>query len=382
MFLPSTMSATRSKRTSSKILRKAQKFIPKVFLQNTQPHSQKIVLLELHVPTSLVRLYPQPPEFINTDSLADLAMTAGPPNSSDSTTCLLHGLLEDFLIYSRREKSQWLIDIAHDICDPLQKRGSLQVLDASGEGWINVNPTDPLIGSTYLYEIEAMISLSKISVRTGRSITSATSNATTMANQVRERDGKCWVTESEDPLTNSHMCPKRMGDHVLRIIYRDFVSTIPPPAPLSIYDDICGITLTPTLDHWFDTYELGLHRVGPDLYECHSFLPPGWPEGLQRTIVGAWRTPPSAFSLLHGHRARPPQPQHPRNPPPGLIRWHYLQCVLRKPMRMEGDSDDEGNDSNFDWPSADLDRGRAMQGAVEQQNDLQRSVAEWIIAAK
>jgi hypothetical protein len=72
--------------------------------------------------------------------------------------------------------------------------------------------------------------------------------------------------------------------------------------------------------------------------------------------------------LLHGYGASPPQPQHAGNPPPGLIRWHYLQCVIRKfahsdyrdlqnvyyselPLGMEGDSDNEGIDSEYEWPS-------------------------------
>jgi len=98
--------------------------------------------------------------------------------------------------------------------------------------------------------------------------------------------------------------------------------------------------------------------------------------------------------LLHGYRTRPPQPQADRNPPPGLIRWHYLQCVIRKfahsdyknlqnihyyelSLPMEGDSDDEGTDSEFEWPSAALDRGRAMRAAIEDHKERQRFVAEW-----
>jgi hypothetical protein len=37
-----------------------------------------------------------------------------------------------------------------------------------------------------------------------------------------------------------------MGDHFLRIIYEAFVST--PPPTLSIFDEICGITLNKNLD--------------------------------------------------------------------------------------------------------------------------------------
>ena len=50
------------------------------------------------------------------------------------------------------------------------------------------------------------------------------------------------------------------------------------------------------------------------------------------------------------------------------------------PLRMEGDSDDEGTDSEFEWPSALFDRGRAMQAAMKQNEERHRSVAEWAIA--
>jgi hypothetical protein len=82
-------------------------------------------------------------------------------------------------------------------------------------------------------------------------------------------------------------------------------------------------------------------------------------------------------------------------PSPGLLRWHYLQCVLRKfahseyknlqnisyyelPLRMEGDSEDEGTDSECEWPSVALDRGRAMQMAIEDREARKRVVAEWV----
>ena len=47
---------------------------------------------------------------------------------------------------------------------------------------------------------------------------------------------------------------------------------------------------------------------------------------------------------------------------------------------MEGDSDDEDMDGEYDWPSAILDRGRAMEAAIEQHEEGQRSVAEWVAA--
>jgi hypothetical protein len=56
---------------------------------------------------------------------------------------------------------------------------------------------------------------------------------------------------------------------------------------------------------------------------------------------------------------------------------HY--CEL--PLAMEGDSDDEGTDSEYEWPSAALDRGRAMQMAIEHCEERQRFVSEWVTRA-
>ena len=100
-----------------------------------------------------------------------------------------------------------------------------------------------------------------------------------------------------------------------------------------------------------------------------------------------------ATQRLHGHPAGPPSRGHPRNPPPGLIRWHYLQCVIRKfahsdyeniqniyhfelPMKMEDESDDEDEDTDSDggWPTAPLDKARAMQTEITLQKEV---VAKW-----
>jgi hypothetical protein len=200
-------------------------------------------------------------------------MTTGLANHNPPSdlTCLLSGTLDDFLLFTAQEQSQWLIDIAHDICDPALKRGSLQVWDAAGEMWRIVNPTDPLTASCYLFNIEATVSLSKICRRVGKSRTSASRNASTMASCVEQRDGhRCWVSRST-PITNSHICPKRMGDHVLRVVYSRFAGT-PPPA-LSIYDEMCGITLSRNLDALFDEFELGLWPVASVRSFFFSHLP-------------------------------------------------------------------------------------------------------------
>ena len=226
--------------------------------------SEQLPQLELRILTSLCTR----PANIPSDTLAHSTVMSDPPNPTSSDfMCLLSGPLDDFCHFSGQEHSQWLIDIAHDICDPTLKRGSLQVWDVAGH-WRNVNPTDPLTASAYLYAIQTMISLTNISKRAGRSKTSAGGNASTMAYHVKQRDDQqCWVTRIVNPNSNCHVCPKRMGDYLFRSVYGTFVTT--PPPTLSIYDEICGITLSRVLDIWFDTYELGLRLVAQ---VCSSHL--------------------------------------------------------------------------------------------------------------
>ena len=102
---------------------------------------------------------------------------------------------------------------------------------------------------------------------------------------------------------------------------------------------------------------------------------------------------------LQGRLAGPPNPDHASNPPLGLIRWHYLQCVIRKfahpdykaiqnidycelPLPKMGDSasddEDEGTDGDYGWPSAILDYGRARQAAIEDNEERQRLIEGWI----
>ena len=47
---------------------------------------------------------------------------------------------------------------------------------------------------------------------------------------------------------------------------------------------------------------------------------------------------------------------------------------------MEGDSDNEDTDSEYKWPSAALNRARAMQMAIEDREERERDVAEWVTA--
>jgi len=52
------------------------------------------------------------------------------------------------------------------------------------------------------------------------------------------------------------------------------------------------------------------------------------------------------------------------------------------PLRMEGDSDEDsdgdGTDSDAEWPSAALDRGRAVQASIEGNEIRHKVIADWI----
>ena len=221
-------------------------------------------ILELRVDSPSVRLYPVAQQTISDDILAATAMTPGARSPSTPSICLLRGPLYDFVRYSRQEASKWLIDLAHDICDPAHHRGSLLVWKEPRQQWRPVATRDPLTASSYRYDLPVGITvgLSKISRRVGKSVTAATGNASTMGDRVKGRDGQCWVTAADDPLVNSHICPKRMGDHVGRIVFRTFTSLSPPPN-LSIYNEIFGLCLSRTVDAWFNKYEMGLRFVSP-----------------------------------------------------------------------------------------------------------------------
>ncbi|KAJ7152998.1 hypothetical protein C8R46DRAFT_912915 [Mycena filopes] len=288
------------------------------------------------------------------------------PTHSNGTITLVSGPLDNFMQYSRLEASQWLIDIAHDICDPALMRGSLQIRNSNQ--WSPVTPTDPLVAAVYLYTLPAgvIVELSKISQRKNKSSTSAAGNAGTMEGRVKARDVVCWATGAEEPLMNSHICPKRMGDVLAREIYGTFAPVSPVIPNLSVYDEVFGITLSRTLDAYFNTYTLGLRAVGPNAYKCHLFVDAPPDRVRTYTIAGRFDTPMAALvPAIHGLDASPPHPAKVNNPPPGLLRWHYLQCVLRKfmhtdykalpgisylelPLRTDEDSDEEGKDSESD----------------------------------
>ena len=81
--------------------------------------------------------------------------------------------------------------------------------------WRTVNPTEYLMAAVYLYNVNALVSLTKMSHRTAKSTTTTSGDASTMKRYVFARDRRrCWVSRSIHPNTNSHVCPVRIGDQI------------------------------------------------------------------------------------------------------------------------------------------------------------------------
>ncbi|KAJ7655123.1 hypothetical protein DFH06DRAFT_1201664, partial [Mycena polygramma] len=345
---------------------------------STPTNVQGPAQLELVVEARLVGLYSPPPPPGN--ALPSMA-AAQPPADTIGFMTLLAGPVADINHYARQEHAKWLLEIAHDICDPRSMRGSLDVWDPQHQQWSPVLPTDTLISSTYCYN---------------KSVTTTTGGGKTMRAEVLERDESCWVTSVDDPVINSHILPKRMGNHLAQDIFETFCGPLTPNS--SMFDPIFGLLLSRVLNTYFNSYRLGFRAMAGGQYQCHSFAE----EAPGRIVTLCGRMPAvqaSTYPPLHGYPASPPHPHHSSIPPAGLFRWHYLQCVIRKfghadylnalninypelPVRMEDDSGSEGDtDSDADWPSASLDHGRALQHAQEQEIERHEAITEWAAAA-
>lgn len=86
--------------------------------------------LELWIKTDYVGLYDHLPDNITSDHQALQAMQTHPypwPTPSNGLMGLLSGTLNNFLLFSGQKQTYWLIDIAHNICDPAMKCGSLKI---------------------------------------------------------------------------------------------------------------------------------------------------------------------------------------------------------------------------------------------------------------
>ncbi|KIY68566.1 hypothetical protein CYLTODRAFT_453440 [Cylindrobasidium torrendii FP15055 ss-10] len=352
------------------------------------------MVLTLVIRSSVLGEYVAPPDPIQTATDVAAAVTTI-PTAADPTQYipLLQGAAVEIDRFSGAEQSDWLLSLAHDICDPVHFRGVLCV-EAPNHTWRQITVFEPLIDQTYLYELPptVVIGLSKISLRHNKSATSTAGAAGTMRTAVLRRDNDtCWISRTRaSTFSNSHICPKRMEDAQALCILQTFCGY--QGANIGVFHPMFGIVLCRSLDNYFDSYELGFRGSGPpDQYRVHCFK-------LQTlTIAGIPQIPGFPLPPLHNAIVnQPPTPGHADNPLPGLFRWHYLQCVLRRfatqeyrrqsnisyheiPLRMEDDSsdNDRGDDDEDGWPSASWDRARLAASEAEAEKQRQSAIVAW-----
>lgn len=367
--------------------------------------------LVLYIASRSAGAYPLPPQTILTDQAVADSLRVSAPIANTGALGLLTGTLVDFQLYAQQEHSDWLLDMAHCICDPREQRGALWVEDPASNIWRPVQAGEPLVASNYEYHLPqgVLAALTKISTRHPKSATTETGTAGTMFIRVIQRDTICWVSHTSGLLINSHICPKRMGDALARRVLEDFSGGTLVVPNATIYDQMFGCALSRTLDGYFDLYRFGLRVVNAtqvscsvrkfvgnsqtyicqNQYVCHSFVPSG--PGSILTLYG--ELPPGIAPEIHGQLISPPDPHAANLPPPAVFRWHYTQCVIEKfkhsdygntphieastvDIRYENDESDE-SDGEPNWPSAPFDLARLAAAEEEEEAERMCRVADW-----
>ncbi|KAJ3777418.1 hypothetical protein FB446DRAFT_681166 [Lentinula raphanica] len=363
--------------------------------------------LYLIIKTIHIGVYPQPPTRFaaNGDAQVFQAYTATSrdPNTTtpSSVTYLLEGEVSDFCCFSRHENTQWLIDIAHDLCDPLHRRGILWIV--SSQYPIPAHSGDPLYAATYEYQVLQgnVLQITKESPLRGDPSFSETSHSGGPRNStsVKNQDGVCWVTHTSRPLKRSNIIPVRVGDAQARYIYQIFTNMANPPFAHGVQNPQFGIFLNTKFNYWFDQFHVGFRQTVNNHYYVHNFMNPGVPS------TGTWPTAAHMIPpFLDGRLVSPPNPTSPDNPPPGLFRWHYLQCVIKRfgaagydniehiamyenpPLRegdpendQDGPDSDEGNNSG-QWSLVGGHVGRAVV-AIEPELERFAVTAPQLVTA-
>lgn len=210
-----------------------------------------------------------PPETITT------ATSSSAPDYTQGSLCLIEAPLVELAIYAGARGVHWLLRIAHCICNPSTRSGTLYSFegpdpasylhtpfDSTVEYWKPIGPDDALKATVYKYRLPPghQFRLTKISEVRGHSGAPTSSTAGSMRENVFLRDNCCcWVTNDiyePEILVNSHVVPKRTGDAMSRSIYQDFVQGPLPPGTIGSYNPVFGISLSASFDKLFDNYHL------------------------------------------------------------------------------------------------------------------------------
>ena len=183
---------------------------------------------------------------------------------------LIEGTFTDICRYAGTTVD-WLIKIAHLICDPLgtgqvftHTTGTASDWYASDRAasWRQVVNGDPLLPGIYEFEPASPIMLSKISERHKHSLTTpgSESSSSIFRTNITLRDTTCVVTRSTLSLVASHLIPKRMDSVGAREVVTQFAGAREANG-IERYDARIGILLFSPLDGLVDHYRLGFYHV-------------------------------------------------------------------------------------------------------------------------
>jgi len=185
---------------------------------------------------------------------------------------LIEGTFEDISRYAGVTVN-WVIKIARLLCEPLgngclytHTTGTPDNWRSSDRdySWREVAWDDLLHPGIYEFTSTRPITLSKISDRQTRSVTTqgtaSRSNANAFRRILDQRDGVCVVTRCHRPLVASHLIPRRIGTDGAKAIVERFAS-VSEATDIHDFHPKIGILLVTGLDNWVDRYEAGFYHV-------------------------------------------------------------------------------------------------------------------------
>jgi hypothetical protein len=184
---------------------------------------------------------------------------------------LIQGTLEDITRYAGTTVD-WVIKVAHLLCDPLGAGRIFTHASRAPDDWYNTDRDsswqevvrgDPLLPNIYEFVTSHPITLSKISARHNRSVTTggpqAQGNSNAFKKALSDRDGSCVITGSR-PSVGSHLIPRRVGQNGVTEIMERFAGAT-EAVGAHVYDPRIGINLFGTVDDWVDVYKVGFYHM-------------------------------------------------------------------------------------------------------------------------
>lgn len=210
----------------------------------------------------------QPPTLSSAGS--DPASQSSSSSAQTSHLYLISGSFEDITRFSGTTVD-WLIKIAHLLCDPL---GSGHLFTHTtgtalewyhsprNDSWHEVFHSNQLQPGIYEFEPTQPIILSMVCPWHTQSETEPEKKTTssTFCSHLKARDAGCVVVGCADPVVASHLIPRCIGSAGAKGVVEWFAG-VTEAQGIEAYDPRIGVTLSSGLDHWVDLFEAGFYHI-------------------------------------------------------------------------------------------------------------------------